>query len=139
MLPLSGDTRLHTGFSMDADAFVCRLRPRDADRFARGEQVMASSRQPAKLSLPLDMLVVAGHTDGMRLFQLNLKGTPEVVADPQGRRWTEMVHSGKGADTVMEIIVGFGKGTITKAIMLLPGTKAYQSYLPCRITGKSSR
>ena len=43
MKPLFGDTHLHTGFSMDAGAFGCRLTPRDAYRFARGEQVMGST------------------------------------------------------------------------------------------------
>ena len=37
--PLFGDTHLHTGFSMDAGVFGARLRPADAYRFARGEQV----------------------------------------------------------------------------------------------------
>ena len=65
MKPLFGDTHLHTGFSLDAGAFGCRLTPRDAYRFARGEQVMASSGQPAKLSRPLDFLVVTDHSDNM--------------------------------------------------------------------------
>ena len=41
--PFFGDTHLHTSFSMDAGAFGARLRPRDAYRFARGEEVTASS------------------------------------------------------------------------------------------------
>jgi len=52
--PYFGDTHLHTGFSMDAGAFGARLNPKDAYRFARGEEVMASSNQPVKLSRPLD-------------------------------------------------------------------------------------
>ena len=47
--PFFGDTHLHTSFSMDAGAFGARLAPRDAYRFAKGEEVMASSGQPAKL------------------------------------------------------------------------------------------
>src|SRR5271169_4174096 len=57
--PLFGDQHLHTSFSMDAGAFGCRLGPREAYRFARGEEVIASSGQPAKLSRPLDWLVVS--------------------------------------------------------------------------------
>jgi len=124
--PFFGDTHLHTGFSMDAGAFGCRLSPRDAYRFARGEEVHSSSGQPAKLSRPLDFLVVADHSDGMGFFPLILGGDPTIMADPQGRRWNEMVHSGKGADAAIEIIVSFGKGTISKAIMPLPGTPAYR-------------
>src|SRR5580692_12241542 len=40
-----GDTHLHTSFSIDAGAFGCRLTPHDAYRFAKGQQVMASSGQ----------------------------------------------------------------------------------------------
>jgi len=65
--PFFGDTHLHTAFSLDAGAFGTRLTPRDAYRFARGEQIIASSGQPAKLSRPLDFLVVADHSDNMGL------------------------------------------------------------------------
>ena len=41
--PFFGDTHLHTSFSMDAGAFGARLGPADAYRFAKGEEVMASS------------------------------------------------------------------------------------------------
>jgi hypothetical protein len=62
--PFFGDTHLHTGFSMDAGAAGVRLTPRDAYRFARGEEITASGGQRAKLSRPLDFLVVADHSDG---------------------------------------------------------------------------
>lgn len=92
--PFFGDTHLHTGFSMDAGAFGCRLTPRDAYRFARGEQVMASSGQPAKLSRPLDFLVVADHSDNMGMFSDLLAGKPYILADPTGRKWYDMIQSG---------------------------------------------
>jgi hypothetical protein len=47
---------LHTGFSFDAGAFGARLSPKDAYRFAKGEEITASSGQPVKLSRPLDFL-----------------------------------------------------------------------------------
>ena len=56
--PYFGDTHTHTSFSMDAGAFGARLGPKDAYRFAKGEEVVASSGQRAKLSRPLDFLVV---------------------------------------------------------------------------------
>ena len=43
--PFFGDTHLHTSFSFDAGVFGARLTPRDAYRFARGEQVNASTDQ----------------------------------------------------------------------------------------------
>ena len=48
--PLFGDTHLHTSFSMDAGAFGARVGPRDAERLARGEEILASSGQPVRLS-----------------------------------------------------------------------------------------
>ncbi|MGR9071449.1 MAG: DUF3604 domain-containing protein [Gammaproteobacteria bacterium] len=124
--PYFGDTHLHTAFSMDAGAFGARLTPRDAYRFARGEQVTASSGQPVKLSRPLDFLVVADHSDGFGFFPLIVGGDPRVMADPQGRKWHDMIHSGKGGEAAIDIITSFGKGTISKAIMPLPGTPAYR-------------
>src|SRR5882757_8063070 len=56
--PYFGDTHLHTSFSMDAGAFGARLGPKEAYRFAKGEEVTASSGQQAKLSRPLDFLMV---------------------------------------------------------------------------------
>jgi hypothetical protein len=124
--PFFGDTHLHTGFSMDAGAFGARLTPRDAYVFAKGNEIRSSSGQLAKLSRPLDFLVVADHSDGMGFFPLLLGGDPNIMADPQGRKWSDMVTSGKGAEAAMEIIQNFGKGTISKAIMPLPGTPAYR-------------
>ena len=37
--PYFGDTHTHTSYSMDAGAFGARLGPRDAYRFAKGEEV----------------------------------------------------------------------------------------------------
>ena len=43
MKVLWGDTHLHTGMSMDAGAFGARLKPEDAYRFARGEELVSST------------------------------------------------------------------------------------------------
>jgi hypothetical protein len=125
--PLFGDTHLHTSFSFDAGAFGNRLEPRDAYRFARGQEVMASSGQPVKLSRPLDFLVVADHSDGMGFFPMIVGGDPIVMADPQGRKWNELIHAGKGADAALDIIRNFGAGTISRAIFPVPGTPAYRN------------
>ncbi|TIW90228.1 MAG: DUF3604 domain-containing protein, partial [Mesorhizobium sp.] len=83
--PFFGDTHLHTGASFDAGAFGARLTPRDAYRFARGEEITASSGQPAKLSRPLDFLVVTDHSDNMGMFPDLFAGKPDVIADPQAK------------------------------------------------------
>ena len=121
-----GDTHLHTAFSMDAGAFGARLGPRDAYIFAKGNQVTSNTGQPVKLSRPLDFLVVSDHSDGMGFFPLILAGGPDMMADPQGRKWHDLIASGKGPEAAMDIIVSFGKGEISKAIFPSPGTSAYR-------------
>src|SRR5262245_49210892 len=125
--PLFGDTHLHTSFSMDAGAFGARLGPKDAYRFARGEEVTSSTGQPVKLSRPLDFLVVADHSDNMGFFPDLFAGKPELMADPTGRRWHDMMLSGKGAEAAIEIIVAFSHNKFPKDLMYFPGTGPYRS------------
>jgi hypothetical protein len=122
-----GDTHLHTSYSMDAGAFGARLGPKDAYVFAKGNEITASSGQRVKLSRPLDFLVVADHSDGMGFFPMLLSGSQDVLNDPQGKKWYEMIESGKGADAALDIVITFGKGQMPKAIFPLPGTAPYRN------------
>jgi hypothetical protein len=124
--PFFGDTHLHTGFSLDAGAFGTRLTPRDAYRFARGEQIMASSGQPTKLSRPLDFLVVADHSDNMGFITDLIAGKPELLADPTGRKWYDMIQAGKGGAAALEIIGLFSQAKFPKALEYTPGTRGYK-------------
>ncbi|HET9951703.1 MAG TPA: DUF3604 domain-containing protein [Candidatus Eisenbacteria bacterium] len=124
--PYFGDTHLHTGYSMDAGAFGARLTPRDAYRFARGEEITSNTGQPVKLSRPLDFLVVADHSDGMGFFPLLMGGDPTLLATDQGRRWYDMIKGGKGAEAALEIVRIFGTGNMPDGFPL-PGTRAYRS------------
>ena len=125
--PYFGDTHLHTGASMDAGAFGCKLGPRDAYRFAKGQEITASSGQPVKLSRPLDFLVVADHSDNMGFFPDLFKGDPKILANATGRKWYDMVQAGKGADAAIQIIFAFSDGTFPKEIMYFPGSSGYRS------------
>ena len=125
--PFFGDTHLHTAYSMDAGAFGARLDPEDAYRFARGEEVLSSSGQPVKLSRPLDFLVVADHSDNMGFFPDLISGAPDLLADPTGRKWYDMIQGGKGPQAAMEIIIAFSHGTFPKELMYFPGTRGYSS------------
>jgi hypothetical protein len=122
-----GDTHLHTAASFDAGAFGCRLTPRDAYRFARGEEIMASSGQPARLSRPLDFLVVSDHSDNMGFFPDFFAGKPDLLKDPQGKKWYDMMKSGHGEEAALQIIMSFSQGTYPKDLMYLPGTPAYKA------------
>jgi hypothetical protein len=124
-----GDTHLHTSASMDAGAFGCRLGFEDAYRFARGEELTASSGQKVRLSRPLDFLAVTDHSDNMGFFPDLFAGKPELLADPTGKRWYDMVQTGgeQGVKAAMEIIDAFSRGKFPEALQYLPGTAAYRS------------
>jgi hypothetical protein len=124
-----GDTHLHTGMSMDAGAFGARLEPKDAYRFARGEELTSSTGLRVKLSRPLDFLVVADHSDNMGFFPRLFSGDPAMLADPTGRRWYDMVQQGgqQGVAAAVEIIEAFSQGSFPAVLESRPGSDAYRS------------
>lgn len=126
-----GDTHLHTALSMDAGLFGARLGLDDAYRFARGEQVMASSGQPAKLSRPLDWLVIADHSDGMGFFSDLLRGAPDIIKYEQGRRWYDGLQAGGDASVAaaLDLITTFAQGELNPEMMAeyAPGGKTYET------------
>jgi hypothetical protein len=126
-----GDTHLHTGLSMDAGLFGCRLGLEDAYRFARGEQVISSIGQPAKLSRPLDWLVIADHSDGMGMVNDLAAASPEVTRFEQGARWSKGMRAGgqTAVETALDLITNFSQGAVDPELMALysPGSKIYAS------------
>jgi len=124
-----GDTHVHTGMSMDAGAFGARLKPVDAYRFARGEQITSSTGQDVKLSRPLDFLVVSDHSDNMGFFPRLIGGEPSMLADPTGRRWYDMINAGgqEGVKAAVEIVQALTGNKMPPALAALPGTDAYRS------------
>jgi len=126
-----GDTHLHTGLSMDAGLFGARLGLEDAYRFARGEEVIASSGQPARLGRPLDWLVIADHSDGMGFFNDLAAGEPDVIKFEQAKKWYEGLQQGgeASATAALNLIGTFSQGKIDPEMMkeYSPGGKTYAS------------
>ena len=108
-----GDTHLHTTDSPDAFAFGARLGPEDALRFARGEQVTATSGLEARLSRPLDFLVIADHAVGLGISREIYEGNPALIADPRVLRWHKMLQAGgdQAQQVSREMIDGHLAGT----------------------------
>jgi hypothetical protein len=127
MRPLFGDTHLHTALSFDAGAAGARLGPREAYKFAKGEQVISSTGQPVRLSRPLDFLVVTDHSDNMGFFGDFLAGKPEILQNPQARKWYDMMQSGKAAEAAYSIVKTFSQGQFPPDILYQPGNPAYRS------------
>jgi hypothetical protein len=92
-----GDTHVHTSYSADA-AFVGNvLGPDAAYRFAKGEEVVASLGTPAKLSRPLDFIVIADHSDNLGLGPMAIEGADSLKQSEFGRFAIENMQSGNGA------------------------------------------
>jgi len=129
-LPLWGDTHLHTSTSFDAGAFGNRLDARAAYRFAKGEEITATTGMKVRLSRPLDFLVVADHSDNMGLFDLIFAGDRSITSDPEGKRIYEMIQAGgdKAVQASLQLIDSFSKGEkISDALNVVPGTKIFRS------------
>jgi hypothetical protein len=104
--PLFGDQHLHTSVSVDAGT-MDRLGQEAAYRFARGEEVTSTGGLKAKLSRPLDWLVIADHAEMYGLMPKLLAGDPGLLATDPGQRWYTALRSGDKAkmfDTAMEIV-----------------------------------
>jgi Protein of unknown function (DUF3604) len=113
-----GDTHLHTSNSIDAFGFGTRLGPEDALRFARGDRVTSTLGIKAKLSRPLDFLVIADHSDGLGGLRRLYEAPRFLVRDPDLRRWYDMMHEGpEGSQRVTaELIDRAARGTLPEAL-----------------------
>lgn len=61
--PYFGDLHIHTAWSLDSLIIFNRNTPRDAYRFARGEEIEFYGRPPDKPALPLDFAAVTEHSE----------------------------------------------------------------------------
>ena len=103
---LFGDTHLHTSISVDAGT-MNRVGQEDAFRFARGEEISTTYGLRAKLSRPLDFLVISDHAEMYGLMPQLLSGDPEILSTEIGRKWYDSLKSGnqdKVFATAMEIV-----------------------------------
>jgi hypothetical protein len=129
--PLWGDSHLHTTLSFDAGIIGNRLPPRDAYRFARGEEVVSSTGQTVRLSRPLDWLAVTDHSDGMGLAGDVISGKPELLAYEQAARWNKGLSEGGDAavQAGLDLVQTFSQGKMDPDMLALysPGSKLYKN------------
>ena len=115
---LWGDTHLHTSNSVDAFGFGVRLGPEEALRFARGEEVTSSTNLKAKLSQPLDFLVITDHSEGLGATKALYDAPRMMIRDPQLLRWHDMMHEGPAGSlrATAELLDARAKGTMPLAL-----------------------
>ena len=89
-----GDTHVHTGLLADAGGSGTTLMPRDAYRYARGDQIVTTTGQPTKMRVPFDFYMITDHSDAMGAISDIIKGTPNVMAVPAGKKYHEDFNAG---------------------------------------------
>lgn len=116
---LWGDTHLHTQNSVDAFGFGVRLGPEDALRFARGEEVTATTGMKARLSRPLDFLVVTDHAEGLGATKALYDAPRLLIRDDRMRRWHDLMQEGPaGSQRAMaEILDARGRNDVPEAML----------------------
>jgi hypothetical protein len=93
-----GDTHLHTTYSSDAGLIGTTLKPADAYRFARGEEVVSSAGVRARISRPLDFLVISDHAESLGLPVAVAESNPVLLANPWGAEIHKLFKEGRGLE-----------------------------------------
>lgn len=116
---LWGDTHLHTSNSVDAFGFGVRLGPAEALRFARGEEITATTGIKARLARPLDFLVVTDHAEALGGTKALYEAPRLLIRDETMRRWYDMMHEGPaGSQRAMaEMLDARGRNALPAAMM----------------------
>ncbi len=120
--PYWGDTHLHTDNSVDAFGFGTRLGPEEALRYARGEEVTATTGAQSQLARPLDFLVIADHSDALgatrRLYDAPRWYVNWVIGDETVLRWYDMMHESPEQSTraIAELITAAAEGNVPEAM-----------------------
>ena len=122
-----GDPHIHTSISADAAMWGNTLSLEDTYRFGRGEEATSHKGWKAKLTRPLDWMVISDHSDVWGFYQRIRDGDPFVLAQPEGVRWNKMIKEGKLREATDEIIKAFGNETLPWDVsdpkMIAPGWK----------------
>jgi hypothetical protein len=123
---LWGDTHLHTSNSIDAFGFGVKLGPEEALRFARGEEVTSTWGLKAKLSRPLDFLVIADHSGGLGATRALYDAPRFMIRDETLLRWHDQMHEGPEGmqQATAELINMAGEGRLRD---IFPAGQARQS------------
>ena len=95
-----------------------RLTPEQAYRFARGEEVVSSTGVPARLSRPMDFLVISDHAEGLGVMVQVYDGNAAFASDPTLVRWGKAMKAGGevAATTMRELIAAQAQNTLPPAM-----------------------
>ncbi len=109
---LWGVAHVHTGYSFDSGMFGVTLSPDDLFRVAKGGEVVMDNGQRFKQDRPLDWVSITDHAEYMGISDQIRAGSPELLANPQGKRWYEMSRNSpqEGVKAAIEAVVSMQSG-----------------------------
>jgi hypothetical protein len=123
-----GDTHVHTGLSADAGGSGTTLMPRDAYRWARGDQIVTNTGQPLKARTPMDFYMITDHSDMLGAITDIISGAPNIMQDPDGKKYHEDFNAGgqTAADAMFRLIAQFSQGQMPEALNYQPGNPSFK-------------
>ena len=107
-----GVAHVHTGFSFDSGMFGITLGPDDLIKVARGGEVVMDNGQRFKQDRPLDWVSVTDHAEYLGIADQIRAGSPELLENPQGKRWYEMSKASpqEGVKAAIEAVISMQTG-----------------------------
>ena len=107
-----GVAHVHTGFSFDSGMFGVTTTPDDLFRVATGGEVVLDNGQRFKQDRPLDWVSITDHAEYMGISDQIRAGSPELLANPQGKRWYEMSQTSpqEGVKAAIEAVISMQTG-----------------------------
>ena len=107
-----GVAHVHTGYSFDSGMFGVTTTPDDLFRVATGGEVVLDNGQRFKQDRPLDWVSITDHAEYMGISDQIRAGSPELLANPQGKRWYEMSQTSpqEGVKAAIEAVVSMQTG-----------------------------
>ena len=107
-----GVAHVHTGYSFDAGMFGITLTPDDLFKVATGGEVVTNNGQHFKQDRPLDWVSITDHAEYLGISEEIRAGSPDLLANPQGKRWYEMSQTSpqEGVKAAIEAVVSMQSG-----------------------------
>lgn len=107
-----GAAHNHTSFSFDGGMFGVTLGPDQLFKFAMGGEVTVDNGLKVKIDRPLDWLSVTDHAEYLGIADEIRAGSPDLLANPTGKRWYEMSQKSpqEGVKAAIEAVVSIGTG-----------------------------
>ncbi len=108
---LWGVAHVHTGYSFDSGMFGVTTTPDDLFRVATGGEVVLDNGVRFK-ERPLDWVAITDHAEYMGISDQIRAGSPDLLADPVGKRWYEMSQTStqEGVKAAIEAVVSMQSG-----------------------------